>query len=335
MFSNYNVTSIFYNVATYDRMGWESALQYFKTSTPTNTAIVTWWDYGHWLTAVSHRFVLIDNLQHDHWEIQDVAKFFMRAQTEDEAFKIIQEYQDIYKKDPYKSMFGGVNLGYAAIDWTMIGKSGAMRFIATGNLTDQSEGEYESYTVCQFLPQYSNVNGSLVTGPDGGFTTVKTLVYGCTYNNDGLNGLIFSIGADKLNVEAVTQDGNRIPWGTWIRSKNCSLMGVKSPQDILSVSMQYADKINYVPPMYTNFVYASGPFKNFMMARLYFGDNIESYKALGLADVEWSKLKHFTKDKDFEDGFVETWKINYNSTVSVPAAVQVADKSPFAIGGLK
>lgn len=328
--SNYGVTSIFYNVATYDRMGWESTLQYFKNSTPENTAIVTWWDYGHWLTAVSHRFVLIDNLQHDHWEIQDVARFFMKVQTEDEAMKILQEYQDIYNKDPYKSMFGGVKLNYAAIDWTMIGKSGAMRFIATGNLTNQADGEYDSYTVCQFLPQYSNINGSLTTGSDGAFAMTKTLVYGCTYNKDGLNGIVFSITNNNMNVEAITQEGNRIPWKTWISSKDCSLMGVRSPQDILSVSMQYYNKINYVPPMYTNFVYASGPFKNFMLTRLYFGDNIESYKALGLANVNWSKLQHFTKDRDFEDGFVETWKINYNSTVS---AAPVSGASPFSIGG--
>ena len=316
--TSYDSSAIFYNVATYDRMGWESTLQYFKNSTAANTAIITWWDYGHWLTAVSHRFVLIDNLQYDHREIQDVARFFMMDDNEDNAYKTIETYQGYYDSNPDYKQFGGVNLDYVAIDWTMIGKSGAMRFIATGNLTNQADGEYNSYTVCQFLPQYSNVNGSLVTDSNGGFAMAKTLVFGCTYNSDGLNGVIATIKGDSASFEAVTQDGNRIAWGTWLKAHDSSLMGVKTLGEILTVCMQYPDRINNIPPTYTHVVYASGKFKNFMLARLYFGDSIESFKSAGLANVDWVPLKHFVKDKSFEEGFVETWRIvrNTNTTTS-------------------
>lgn len=312
---SYNTSYIFYNVATYDRMGWESTLQYFKTL-PENTAIITWWDYGHWITAVSKRYVLIDNLQRDHWEIQDVAKFFMKAETEEEAFKTIEKYQKAYHSEPFTSHLGNVDLSEVAIDWTMIGKSGAMRFIATGNLTDQSDGEYNSYTQCGFAPQYSNVNGSLATDEKGQFVMAKTLVYACTYNNDGLGGLEFKVTGDSMSVMAISQDGQRIPWNSWMNSYDASLFGVMPPNEILGVCMQYPNQINNIPPAYTNFIYSSKKFNNFMMARLYFGDNIEAFKSMGLSKVNWTTLKHFKKDKSFEEGFVETWKIVYdNSTV--------------------
>jgi len=317
LMTKYDSSAIFYNVASYDRMGWESTLQYFKISTPANTSVITWWDYGHWLTAVSHKFVLIDNLQYDHWEIQDVAKFFMKATTEDDAYKIIEKYQGYYDNNSAYKAFGGVGLDYVAIDWTMIGKSGAMRFIATGNLTNQADGEYDAYTQCGFAPQYSNVNGSLVTDDKGAFTMQKTLVYACTYNKDNLGAIQFDVRSDTVNVVAIDVNGNRIPWSSWMAAHKSSIFGVKKPEEILTVCMQYPDRINNIPPTYTNFVYASGDFRNFMMSRLYFGENIDSFKQMGLADVDWKPLKHFVKDKSFEEGFVETWKIVRNPIVSI------------------
>jgi asparagine N-glycosylation enzyme membrane subunit Stt3 len=326
--ANYEPASIFYNVASYDRIGWESTLQYFAKA-PANTAIVTWWDYGHWLTAVSHKFVLIDNLQNDHWEIQDVAKFFMRAENEEDAMKILQKYQDVYKKPPYSNMYqNGVNLDYVAIDWTMIGKSGAMRFISTGNLTNQADGEYNSYAQCGFAPQLSNINGSLKTDANGKFSMARTLVYQCTGNYDGLAGIVFTIGQDdKLSAEAVDQYGNRVGWNVWMGSHDASLFGVKSLNEVLSVSMQYYDRLNNVPPAFYNFAYGSGKFKNFMLARLYFSKNIDSYKSAGMSNVEWGQPKYFKADQSFEEGFVETWKIQYSTTTTTVPTMQRPDNN--------
>jgi hypothetical protein len=82
--------------------------------------------------------------------------------------------------------------------------------------------------------------------------------------------------------------------------------------------MQYYNKLNNVPPAYYNLVYGSGKFKNFMFARLYFSTYIDTYKAAGLANVDWSAPKYFTKDQSFEEGFVETWKINDPSAHTAP-----------------
>ena len=307
----YNPTAIFFQVASYDRIGWEPALQFFKNEL-SNTAVVTWWDYGHWLTTVSHKFVLIDNLQRDHHEIQEVAQFFMKETDEEKAMDILRSYQDVYKGGKYKELFGGVNLRYAAIDWTMIGKSGAMRFIATGNLTDQSDGEYDSYITCGFLPEYSDVKGKVISQSDGSFIMTKSLIYGCQQNRDGLGGILFEVRDKDMNVYAIDQDGLRVDWNSWIITHDSSLFGVKSPGDILGVCMQYSTDISRVSPTYTNFIYGGGKFKNFMLARMYFGEYIESYKSLGLADVTWGKMKYFKKVQSFENGFVDVWEINYD-----------------------
>jgi hypothetical protein len=151
----------------------------------------------------------------------------------------------------------------------------------------------------------------------------KQLVYQCTANADGLSGIVFTIGQDNsLGAEAVDQYGARVPWKIWMSTHKSSLFGVKALNEVLSISMQYADKLNNVPPAYYNFVYGSGKFKDFMLARLYFSTNIESYKAAGLADVTWSAPKYFKKDQSFEEGFVETWKIQYPTTTTTVPTMQ-------------
>lgn len=306
----YDINMIFFNVASYERVGWENALQYLGT-TPENTAIVTWWDYGHWITAVSKRHVLIDNLQHDHFQIQDVAKFFMKETDEKEAFDIIGDFQSYYYKEPLVSLYDEpVNIDYIVVDWTMIGKSGAMRFIATGNLTTQEDGEYGTYTQCTFSPKFSQTDGSIQSMGDGSFKNVRTLVFPCSQNLDGIAGVAVKLYDERLEVTAITNGGEQVPWETWAKSKDASLMGVKSLSEILGVSVKYKDSLNQVPPTYKTLVYASGEFENFMLARLYFSKNIETYKAVGMADVEWSNTsEYFEEHRDFDDSYVKIWRI--------------------------
>lgn len=314
-FTAYNSSSIFYNVVGYDRMAWESALQYFRNDVPETTSVITWWDYGHWLTSVSKRFVIVDNLQRDHWQIQDVARFFMKETDEEKAFDIIREYQGYYSSEPYVSMFGGVNLDYVVIDWTMIPKSGALRFIATGNLTDQSDGEYVSYSMCSFSPQDSVIEDVMAVDDNGMFIQRKVLVFTCTYNTDGLGAVVVFVEGNNIRIDAVTMDGNRVPWDAWMASNGGVLFGVKSPIEIFGAVIQYADQIRRIPPTYTTLIYAPEGFKDLMMSRLYFGETVSMYRDLGLNDVGWNETKYFTKAKSFEEGFVVAWNIDHEGGV--------------------
>ena len=313
MVFDYNVNMIFYNIASYDRTGWESTLQYLGAK-PDNTAVLTWWDYGHWLTAVSRKHVLIDNLQYDHWEIQDVAEFFMEETNEDDAFDILKKYQDKYREEPFTGLYeNGVDLKYVAIDWTMIGKSGAMHFIASGNLTTQEDGDYGAYTICSFAPQYSQLEGRVIPQAGGTFEQERILIFACSGNRDNVGGIALHLLTDSIRAEVVDGHGQRIDWGVWSKSKDASLMGVKTFNEIIGASIQYADSIDRIPPTYRTFVYASGDFENYMLARLYLGETIDSFKEAGLADVEWGpELKHFIPDRSFEEGYVKTWRIDYS-----------------------
>jgi len=265
--------------------------------------------------------VLIDNLQYDHWEIQDVAEFFMEVQTEEEGFEILREYQEKYRGEPFTDLYdGGVDLKYVAIDWTMIGKSGAMHFIASGNLTTQEDGDYGAYTICSFAPQFSQLEGRLVS-QDGSFEQERILIFACSGNRDNVGGVALYMRSDSVRAEVVDGHGQRVPWETWSKSKDASLMGVKSFNEVIGASIQYADSINRIPPTYRTIVYASGEFENYMLARLYFGETIDSFKSAGLADVEWGpEMKHFVPDRSFEEGYVKTWRIVYERDIPLPEA---------------
>ncbi|MDH3277546.1 MAG: hypothetical protein OEL77_00870 [Nitrosopumilus sp.] len=75
-----------YNVATND---WKESLEWIKTSTPNDSVIAAWWDYGYWISTMSDRPSLTDNATIDSKKIQKVAKTLIS--TPDEAWITFQE----------------------------------------------------------------------------------------------------------------------------------------------------------------------------------------------------------------------------------------------------
>ena len=75
-----------YNVATND---WKESLEWLKTSTPEDSVIAAWWDYGYWISTGSDRASLTDNATIDSKKIQKVAKTLIS--TPDEAWTTFQE----------------------------------------------------------------------------------------------------------------------------------------------------------------------------------------------------------------------------------------------------
>jgi hypothetical protein len=97
-----------------DRIYWDDALNWIGTQ-PKNTVSLTWWDYGHWISAVSDRISIADNTKAERFMVKDLARFHVVTESETEALEIARKY----------------NSTYVVIDYTMIGKSGAPHFIAT------------------------------------------------------------------------------------------------------------------------------------------------------------------------------------------------------------
>ena len=102
------------------RAQWQPALEWLAKQ-PNNIIVLTWWDYGHWITAMSDRISILDNVKAERFMVQDVARFHVVTENESDALAIAKKY----------------GTSYVVIDYAMIGKSGAPHFIATSGL-----GEY-------------------------------------------------------------------------------------------------------------------------------------------------------------------------------------------------
>jgi len=289
----------FYMGPSGDRYYWDPALIWLKENTSEDEAVLTWWDYGHWITSVSQRPVIIDNLQADEYEIQDVAQFFVNKTDEASAFETFDAYDRKYGEQ-------GVKLKYVVIDWTMIGKGSALHFIATGNITSRAEGSFKNYAHCQFMPQNSDQSPRLVTMEDGSLSYVQRLVFGCTPVYIG--GVIFDVVDNKISgISVVDLYGSVIPWSSYIADNDASLLGVQSLRDIIGLAA--ARPTDNIMPTYRNLIYVPEEFSDFMMTRLYLGDHLEEYKAMGLYNREVEPLKHFKKIQDFSAGFVRIYEV--------------------------
>ena len=302
---------------------WQPALEWHRDYTDASEAVLTWWDYGHWITAVSQRPVLIDNLQADYYEIQDVARFFVNATSEEEAFKTVLSYNEAYKQN-------GRELKYVMIDWTMIGKGSALHYISQGdiknNIPARPEIGWKNYVQCSFSPEQSVLQPKIVTNEDGSISYQRYLVFPC---QGYIGGIIFVLSGDNIKeINVVTPPtGSLVPWSSWVKKYDASLLGVeplfgsRNEQGIPGILQCAAnwDKVQgnslCTLPQFHTLVYVPGEFSDFMMTRLYLSDYINEYKELGLYNREVVPLKHYRLLKDFSFGYVRTYEIVYNATV--------------------
>ncbi|MFH1054555.1 MAG: STT3 domain-containing protein [Candidatus Altiarchaeota archaeon] len=319
---------------TSDIYYWTPALEWHRDHTKQGDAIITWWDYGHWLTAVSHRPVLIDNLQADYLEIQDVARFFVNKTSEEDAFKTVEAYNQAYKK--YNPEWG---LNYAMVDWTMIGKGSALHYIATGDIANVTPGSWKNYVQCGFLPDQSQLEEKLTVEKDGSFSKNMRIAFGC----QNQLFILFDISGGQLKAaNVVTGYGNIIPWSTWSAANDASLLGVQplisSPDDKVPGILQCAINWRKLPagsicrlPQFTTLVYVPQEFNDFMLTRLYLGKYLQEYKDRGFYNREVVPLKHFrevpdingdgVEDGEFSWGFVRTYEINYEGFPTTDAVL--------------
>jgi len=75
-----------YPVATND---WKDSLEWIKMNTSSDSIILSWWDYGYWITTMSERTTLIDNSTIDSKQIQKVANILLSSP--DDAWNVLQE----------------------------------------------------------------------------------------------------------------------------------------------------------------------------------------------------------------------------------------------------
>ncbi len=322
---------------TGDIIYWYPALKWIGQQ-PENTTILTWWDYGHWITSISNRTSIADNTKARKFIVQDLAKFHVLEENETKALMIAKKY----------------NATHVVIDYTMIGKSAAPHFIATSNLTapytdPNREGEHMGYGTCTFSPRDSSLEPKYVSVQGEGFIKKRDIVFVCNVGGnpeDYIAAINFEIVGDEnklkisdIKVRPIIRVNNElradtwVSWRVWQSKEHSSILGIHPPSLIISNAIAYKDDpekhINF--PTYRIFVYVPEKFNNYMMTRLYLGDYLEEYQEFGLADSSIRPLKHFElvdefkgtnwmdfatgKDKSFL-GYVKVWKINYPENIT-------------------
>ncbi len=73
---------------------WLETLEWIKVNTPQDAVIVSWWDYGYWITTMSDRTTVADNATIDSIQIKNIAKIFLNHP--DEGWKMLQEMNADY-----------------------------------------------------------------------------------------------------------------------------------------------------------------------------------------------------------------------------------------------
>ena len=60
---------------------WFQALNWINSNTPTNSVIVSWWDYGYWVNVMGNRTVVADNATLNETRIAEIGQMFMQNVT--------------------------------------------------------------------------------------------------------------------------------------------------------------------------------------------------------------------------------------------------------------
>ena len=61
---------------------WIQTLQWVRQNTPTNSVIISWWDYGYWFTVMGNRTTIVDNATLNSTRIAQVGRLLMSNVTQ-------------------------------------------------------------------------------------------------------------------------------------------------------------------------------------------------------------------------------------------------------------
>lgn len=73
---------------------WIETLSWIKENIPEDSVIVSWWDYGYWITVIGNRTTLADNATINTTRIERIALMYLSNETE--AIKIMKELKAEY-----------------------------------------------------------------------------------------------------------------------------------------------------------------------------------------------------------------------------------------------
>jgi dolichyl-diphosphooligosaccharide--protein glycosyltransferase len=82
---------------------WYDTLMWMKYELPHDTIVVSWWDYGYWISIIGNKTTLVDNATFNTTQIANVGRIFMYNETE--AIKILAKYERNGRRPEYIVVF--------------------------------------------------------------------------------------------------------------------------------------------------------------------------------------------------------------------------------------
>jgi len=152
---------------------WYEALMWMKYELPDNAIVVSWWDYGYWISIIANKTTLADNGTINTTQIQNIGRIFMS--NEIESIKILEKYEYKGRRPEYIVVFvtfdsQGNDRGY--------GDEGKWRWMARiPGLDDNSFGNHTLGT--DWIDKNNNGQrdqDELVPNPKGQNTTLYKLM---------------------------------------------------------------------------------------------------------------------------------------------------------------
>jgi len=111
---------------------WYNTLMWMKYELSNDAIVVSWWDYGYWISIIGNKTTLADNGTMNTTQIANIGRIFMSNETE--AIKILETYKRDERRPEYLVVFttfdaNGNDRGYGDEGkWRWMAKIAASRF---------------------------------------------------------------------------------------------------------------------------------------------------------------------------------------------------------------
>jgi dolichyl-diphosphooligosaccharide--protein glycosyltransferase len=123
---------------------WYQTLMWMKYKLPDDAVVVSWWDYGYWISIIGNKTTLADNGTMNTTQIANIGRIFMLNETE--SIKILEKYEYKGRRPEYIVVFvtfdgQGNDRGYGDEGkWRWMARIAASRF--GDYFDDKSFGNY-------------------------------------------------------------------------------------------------------------------------------------------------------------------------------------------------
>lgn len=169
---------------------WYNTLMWMKQELPDDAIVVSWWDYGYWITIIGNKTTLADNNTRNTTQIANVGRIFMSNETR--AIEILKLYEHNGRRPEYITVFTTFDTQGRDRGYGDEGKWRWMARIATGEFGNYyNDNSFGNYTLGSDWTDNNANNqvdeGEIAANTKGGNSTIYKLM---TYAKSDRTGAV-------------------------------------------------------------------------------------------------------------------------------------------------